>query len=71
MDYSRPQKIVNILSAIIVLIAGFYVLFFMPAVGISPMGKGAIGILLILYFLFRMRYYYRRYKRHDDQSGNE
>jgi len=59
MNDSRPQKIVNFLSAIIVLVAGFYVLFFMPLVGISAAAKTVIGILLILYFLIRMRYFSR------------
>ena len=71
MNNSRPQKIVNILSAIIVLIAGFYILFFMPDVGMSPTAKMAIGILLILYFLFRMRYYSKRYNRREDTSEDE
>lgn len=71
MNNSRPQKIVNILSAIIVLIAGFYILFFMPDVGMSPTAKMVIGILLILYFLFRMRYYSKRYNRREDTSEDE
>ncbi|HDL03361.1 MAG TPA: hypothetical protein ENH25_04430 [candidate division Zixibacteria bacterium] len=69
MNDSRPQKIVNFLSAIIVLVAGFYVLFFMPLVGISAAAKTVIGILLILYFLIRMRYFSRRYRR--DNNGPE
>ena len=71
MNDSRPQKIVNILSAIIVLVAGFYVLFFMPAVGISPAAKTIIGILLVMYFLFRIRYFSRKYGRDDKRSGEE
>jgi len=71
MNDSRPQKIVNILSAIIVLIAGFYVLFFMPAVGISPAAKMVIGILLVLYFMLRIRQYSRRYHRDDKRPGEE
>jgi len=71
VDDSRPQKIVNILSAIIVLIAGFYILFFMPAVGLSGAAKTVIGILLILYFLFRIRYYSRKYNKRGERPGDE
>ena len=71
MNDSRPQKIVNLLSAIIVLVAGFYILFFMPVVTISPVAKTLIGILLILYFLLRIRQYSRRYGGDKRRPGEE
>lgn len=64
MDKMRPQKIVNLLSAVLVLVAGFYIVIFMP-VGLSPIARVIIGLLLIVYFMFRIRYYQRKYNQSD------
>jgi Ca2+/Na+ antiporter len=64
MANSRPEKIVNLLSALLVLVVGFYVIIFLP-INISPAARVLIGLLLIVYFLFRMVHYSRRYKRPD------
>ena len=56
----RPEKIINLVSAVFVLVAGFYVIFFMP-INLSPMAKGIIGLFLVIYFLIRFRHFKRRY----------
>jgi hypothetical protein len=61
MAYSRSQRIVNLLSAIMVLLAGFYVIIFLP-LRISPLARIIIGIFLILYFLLRLKLYMNKYK---------
>lgn len=60
MESSRPQKVVNLLSAILVLLVGFYVIIFLPT-GLSAGAKTIIGILLVAYFVVRIKYYSRRY----------
>jgi hypothetical protein len=58
MFRSRGQKIVNLLSAIIVLIGGFYIIFFMP-IALSLLTRLIIGVLLVIYFLWRLNYFIR------------
>ena len=58
MFKSSGQKLVNLLSAVIVLIGGFYIILFMP-ISLSPFTKAVIGVLLVIYFLWRLRYYTR------------
>ncbi len=58
MFKSRGQKLVNLLSAVIVLVGGFYIILFMP-IPISPLARIVIGILLVIYFLWRFNYYVR------------
>jgi xanthine/uracil/vitamin C permease (AzgA family) len=68
----RPDKFVNLLSAFLVLIAGFYVIFFMP-ITLSPAAKIIIGLLLLVYFSIRMRYFKKKYgsdKKPGDRSGS-
>lgn len=60
MNESRPQKIVNLLSALLVLLAGFYVIIFLP-LRVSPAARVIFGILLVIYFLVRLRYFKKRY----------
>ncbi len=67
MSGLRPEKIINLASAIIVLVAGFYVIFFMP-INLSPATKGIIGLLLVIYFLFRLRYFKRKYGGNKEGS---
>jgi len=67
MDKMRPQKIVNLLSAVFVLLAGFYIIIFMP-VGLPGMARLIIGILLVVYFLFRIKYYQRKYRSIDKET---
>lgn len=47
---------VNLLSAVIVLVGGFYIILFMP-IALSPLARIAIGFLLVVYFLWRLNYY--------------
>jgi uncharacterized membrane protein HdeD (DUF308 family) len=64
MEYNmnaRPEKIVNLLSAILVLVAGFYVIIFMP-LQISPLAKILIGALIVIYFLLRLWYFFKKSK---------
>lgn len=65
MANSRPEKIVNLLSAMIVMVAGLYVIIFMP-IALSPAIRFLIGILLTIYFLFRLKLYFRRFKNRDE-----
>ncbi len=60
MSNLRPEKIINLVSAVLVLVAGFYVIFFMP-ITLSPAMKGVIGLLLVIYFLIRLRHFKKRY----------
>ena len=62
MPDMRSSRIVNLASAVIVLIGGMYILFFMP-VAISPVAKLIIAFLLVVYFLWRLRYFNRRYNK--------
>ncbi len=57
---SRPVGIVNLLSAVIVLVAGFYVLIFLP-LPFSGGGRLIVGALLVVYFLWRLKYFFGRY----------
>ncbi|UCD17208.1 MAG: hypothetical protein JSV44_12275 [Candidatus Zixiibacteriota bacterium] len=62
--HSRPERIVNLLSAVLVLLAGFYVVIFLP-LPVSPGGRIAIGALVLLYFLWRVKYFVWRYGRRE------
>jgi len=64
---SRPEKIVNLLSAVLVLLAGFYAIIFLP-LRISDTARVLIAIALILYFLIRLRVYRRKYGNADDKQ---
>jgi hypothetical protein len=58
---TMPEKIVNLLSAVLVLIAGIYVIFFMPAaLSLAPAMRLTLGIILILYFLIRIWYFVKK-----------
>jgi len=67
MDNMQAQRIVNLLSAILVLLAGFYVIIFLP-LHISGIARALIGVLLVVYFLFRLRYYTKRYGGDYDKA---
>lgn len=56
MFKSRGQKLVNLLSALIVLVGGFYIILFMP-VALPAATRIVIGVLLTVYFLWRLNYY--------------
>lgn len=60
MPELRPSRIVNLASAVIVLIGGMYILFFMP-ITLSLTARLVIAVLLLIYFLWRIRYYHKRY----------
>jgi hypothetical protein len=65
---TNPVGIVNLVSAFLVLIAGFYALIFLP-VPLSGVGRIVIGTLLVLYFLWRLKHYSWRYgKRSESMS---
>lgn len=57
---ARPQKIINMLTAILVLVAGIYVVVFLP-LPISPLARVLIGVLILVYFLWRVRFFVRHY----------
>ena len=61
MKDTGPGKYTNLISAILVLLAGFYVLFFMK-LPISAAAKIIIGLLLLGYFILRMKLFMTRYK---------
>ncbi len=65
MTHARPNKIINLISALLVLLAGFYVVLFMPLT-LSPMARVIIAVFLVVYFLFRLKLYKRKYKSIDE-----
>jgi len=56
----RPEKIINLLTATLVLVVGIYVVVFLP-LPMSPLARVLIGALILLYFLWRVRFFMRRY----------
>ncbi|MBN2226520.1 MAG: hypothetical protein JW763_04070 [candidate division Zixibacteria bacterium] len=48
------------LTAILVLVAGIYVVVFLP-LPISPLARVLIGVLILVYFLWRVRFFVRHY----------
>ncbi len=64
---SRPERFVNLLSAILVLLAGFYVIIFLP-LRISGTARILIGVILTIYFLIRIRVYWGRYGRSKSED---
>jgi hypothetical protein len=67
MRNQKAQKIINYITAILVLVGGFYIIIFLPT-GFSPAVRVLIGILLVLYFLFRVKYNSRKYGTDKDKS---
>lgn len=61
MIKSRAERIVNLLSAVLVLVAGFYIIVFM-ATGLSVTVRIIIGVLLGFYFIWRIKYYLKGQK---------
>lgn len=68
MTNLRPEKIINIISALLVLVGGFYVIIFMP-IQISPVIRVLIGFLLVVYFLIRLRHFKKRYGNSSPTDG--
>jgi len=66
---SRPEKIVNLFSAILVLVAGIYLIFFMPNTLLSPTARIIFGVVLIIYFVLRIILFLRR-SRASDEGGS-
>jgi len=65
---TRPQRIVNLISAILVLLVGFYAIIFLPFRG-SPTVRILIGALLVIYFLFRLGYFFRKVKESNNEES--
>lgn len=57
MIRSRTDRILNMVSSALVLLAGFYVIIFFP-LRLPGLVRAIIGILLVVYFLWRIRYAY-------------
>ncbi len=57
---ARPQKIINMLTATMVLVVGIYVVIFLP-LPMSPLARIIIGVLILVYFLWRVRFFIRHY----------
>ncbi len=53
MSEHRAEKLINLITATMVLLAGFYVILFLP-VPFSMAGRVLIGIILVLYFIWRL-----------------
>ncbi|MCX6830376.1 MAG: hypothetical protein NT002_14010 [candidate division Zixibacteria bacterium] len=66
---SRPEKIVNLFSAILVLVAGIYLIFFMPNTLLSSTARIIFGVVLIIYFVLRIILFLRR-SRVSDEGGS-
>ncbi len=69
MIRSRTDRILNFVSSTLVLLAGFYVIIFLP-IRLSILVRIIIGFLLIIYFLWRIRYAYGgKIKAEEDVLG--
>jgi hypothetical protein len=53
------SKLVGLITAVLVLIGGFYILIFLPS-GLSLLARLIIGLLIILYFMLRMKMIFTR-----------
>ncbi len=70
MIRSRTDRILNFVSSTLVLLAGFYVIIFIP-LRLSGLVRIIIGVLLIIYFLWRIRYTYGSKIKTKDVLGRE
>lgn len=75
MIRSRTDRILNFVSSTLVLLAGFYVLIFLP-LRLSGLVRVVIGVSLVVYFLWRIRYAYKSKTKTEDvlrrgDSGNK
>lgn len=70
MIRSRTDRILNFASSTLVLLAGFYVIIFLP-LRLSGLFRVIIGVLLVIYFLWRIRYAYGGKSRVEDVLGRE
>lgn len=70
MIRSRTDKILNLLSSTMVLLAGFYVLIFIP-LRIPGFTRVILGVLLVIYFLWRVKYVYKGQKKTEDPLGRD
>jgi len=68
MIRSRTDRILNTVSSTLVLLAGFYVIIFMP-LRLPGLVRVIIGFLLVIYFLWRIRYAYRSKTKTEDVLG--
>lgn len=66
MMESRASYIVSMVSAALVLVAGIYVVFFMPF-ELTPTSRFLISILLALYLFIRIQYLRKQFKKRDEQ----
>jgi len=57
-------------TSTLVLLAGFYLIIFIP-LGLSGLLRVIIGILLVVYFLWRIRYAYGSKAEKRDVLGRE
>ena len=70
MIRSRTDRILNFVSSTLVLLAGFYVIIFVP-LSFSGLFRIIIGVLLVIYFLWRIRYAYGSKTKTEDVLGRE
>lgn len=68
MIRSRTDRIINFVSSTLVLLAGFYLIIFIP-LRLSGLVRVIIGVLLIVYFLWRIRYAYGSKTKTEDVLG--
>jgi len=68
MIRSRTDRILNFVSSTLVLLAGFYVLIFLP-LRLSGLVRVVIGVCLVVYFLWRIRYAYKSKTKTEDVLG--
>jgi len=70
MIRSRTDRILNMVSSTLVLLAGFYVVIFMP-LRLPGIVRVIIGVLLVVYFLWRIKYAYGSKIKTEDVLGRE
>jgi hypothetical protein len=65
---SPAEKILNLSTAILVLVAGLYIIIFLP-VSLSLPVRIVMGILLLLYFSWRINYYVRQTRSREKRES--
>jgi DMSO/TMAO reductase YedYZ heme-binding membrane subunit len=70
MIKSRADRVLNLATAALVLLAGFYVLLFIP-LRISGTAKIIFGVLLVIYFLWRVKYIIKKRPESEDVLGRK
>jgi hypothetical protein len=61
------SKLVGLITAVLVLVGGFYIIIFLPS-GLSLLARLIIGLLIILYFMLRIKMIFTRKAGENDDA---